>query len=308
MKKLFARLVLAVLFCAVVLPQARAEDVALVVGSDLVSFAAVVKNIKDYLELNGHTSIDVIEASKDPDYVSRVQAKKYKVICVLGTNPFKKIKDAVKDTPLVFSMVLNLVENGVVSGTSASDRNFTGVSLDVPVKIQLELFKKIAPKIKNVGVLYTQKNVEMIDDAKALQDIPGLTLVPKEVRTSTDVPNAVRTIGSIDALWIVPDARVCTKDTLPIILNFAAEKKLPVLGYADYLVKAGALAAYTYDYADIGIQTGELVLKVMNGANVGTLAVTGPRKVGYMINTKTLKYLGIDLPAPVLNAAEQLVE
>jgi putative ABC transport system substrate-binding protein len=237
-----------------------------------------------------------------------VQTKKYKAICVLGTNPFKKIKDTVKNTPLIFSMVLNVVENGLASGSGASGQNFTGVSLDMPVKIQLELFKKIVPKIKNVGVLYTQKSVAIVNEALEIQNDLGLTLFPKKIETSTDVPNAIHSIGAIDALWIVPDVRVCTKDTLPLILNFAAENKLPILGYADYLVKAGALVAYTYDYADIGIQTGEVILKVLNGENPGAVAITGPRKVGYVINVKTLKYFGMDVSSSVLRGAEQLYE
>jgi putative tryptophan/tyrosine transport system substrate-binding protein len=306
MRKFLTGLVFTAILCVIVFP-ARAEEVALVVGSDIASFAAAAKNIKDYLELNGHTAIDVIETSRDSDYVSRVQAKKYKVICVLGTNPFKKIKDTVKDTPLVFSMVLNLAENGLSSGAD-SGQNFTGVSLDVPVKVQFEIFKKIVPRIQNVGVLYTRNSADIIHEAQAIQSDFGVTLIAKKVESSTDVPNAIHTIGSIDALWIVPDVRVCTKDTLPLILSFAAENKLPILGYADYLVKAGALAAYTYDYADIGIQTGEVVLKVLNSQNAGAIAVTGPRKVGYMINAKTLKYFGIDVSSSVLKGADQLYE
>ena len=148
----------------------------------------------------------------------------------------------------------------------------------------------------------------MVDEGSAAQGDLGLTLVTKKVEASTDIPSAVHTISAIDALWIVPDVRVCTKDTLPIILNFAAEKKIPILGFADYLVKAGALAAYTYDYADIGAQTGEVILKIINGDNAGSIAITGPRKVGYVINTKTLKYLGIDVSSSVIKSAEQTFE
>lgn len=118
MKKLFLSLAFT-FFASTAFVAAQAEDVALAVGSDIASFSTTAKNIKDYLARNGQGSVDVFDVSKDPDFVSKIQAKKYKVICALGTSPFKKIKDAVKDTPLVFSMVLNPVESGLVSGAGA---------------------------------------------------------------------------------------------------------------------------------------------------------------------------------------------
>lgn len=307
MVNFFLKVVLAALCCAFVFP-AYSEDIALVVGSDITSFATVEKSVKDYLAQKGQASVDILEVAKTPDFVAKVQEKKYKVICVLGSNPFKKIKDKVKDTPLVFSMVLNPVESGVVSSMGASGQNFTGVSLDVPAKIQLELFKKITPGIKNIGVFYSVKSEMMVNDSIPLQGEFDVKLVLQKIAVSTDVPGALRSIGPIDALWVVPDTVVCTKDTLPLILNFASEKKVPVLVFADYLVKAGALAAYTYDYVDIGIQTGELVLKVINGENPGTIPIAMPRKVGYVINTKTAKYLEAGVSSAVLNAAEHLFE
>ena len=296
-----------VLCCAVVFPACGA-DVALVVGSDITSFATAEKGVKNYLAHNGQPDIDVFEVAKDSDYLAKVRAKKYKVICVLGSNPFKKIRDVVKDTPLVFSMVLNPVESGVVPSLAPSGRNFTGFSLDVPSNIQLELLKRIVPDIKNVGVFYTVKSETVVDAGITAQDGLGLTLIAKKVSAATDIPEALRSIGPVDALWVVPDTAVCTKDTLPLFLNFASEKKIPALVFADFLVKAGALAAYTYDYADIGAQTGEIVLRVINGENAGTISVVAPRKTGYIINTKTAKSLGLNISSSVLRSAEQLFE
>jgi len=285
-----------------------AEDVAIVIGSDISTFNTAADGIKDVLSKGGYTKIDFYDASKDSNFLAKIQAKKYMAICALGTSPFRKVKDSIKDTPIVFSMVLDPVESGVISTLDPSGDNFTGVSLDVSADVQLELIHRILSSCKTVGIIYSDKSNRLLSDAKKVQNVYGVTIEAIKVASSTEVPNALRTLPNVDLLWILPDVRVCTKDSMPFILNYATEKKLPVFAFAEYLVKAGALLGYTYDYFDVGRQTGEVLVKIFNGTSAGSIPVSGPRKVGYAINTKTIKFLGISLPSSAVADAEQKFE
>lgn len=286
----------------------RAQDVAIVIGSDIATFNATADAIKTSLAKKGYPHVDIYNIAKDLDFLNKMQTKPYKAFCALGTNPFKKIKEAIKDKPVIFSMVLDPIEGGAISSLEPSGANYAGVSLDVPADVQLKLFKRIVPAAVKLGVIYTVKSERLIAEAKNIQNNFGIQIVAVRIASSMEVPNALRNLPSVDALWIIPDVRVCTKDSMPCILNFAVEKKLPVFGFADYLVKAGALLSYTYDYSDIGEQTAELLAKVLGGESPGSVPVSGPRKVGYAINLKTAKYLGLSFSNAIMRGAEQKIE
>ncbi|MCP4653295.1 MAG: hypothetical protein GY858_07950 [Candidatus Omnitrophica bacterium] len=297
---------LLILFLCFFCVRGYAENIAFISNAKIPTFTEAVDTAKKYLLTSGYGITADIYDYKDPEFLNKLKAKKYDVICPVGTNATRKVKNAITDTPIVFTMILGAVKSKIISNLGPSGQNITGASLDIAAKPQLELFKRIAPSIKKVGVMYSPGSAAMIADAKKIASSLGIEIVAVEVAVSTQVPKTLRTlVGKIDSLWIMTDSKVCTKDTLPLILNFTLKNKIPAIGFTPYLVKAGALVSYTYDYKDVGKQTGELIGKVLDGKDAGKIAIASPRKVGYVLNLKTAKFLGITIPSGLIRGADE---
>ena len=78
-------------------------------------------------------------------------------------------------------------------------------------------------------------------------------------------------------------------------------------GLVLWLVAAGALYALDRNYADIGLQCGEVAGKILGGAKAGSIPVTGPRKVAYSLNLKTASVLNVEFPEDILKGAQQVI-
>jgi putative ABC transport system substrate-binding protein len=115
-------------------------------------------------------------------------------------------------------------------------------------------------------------------------------------------------MGNVDAIWLVVDSKVYDKDSMEFTLKYCLDKKIAVIGFAANTVKAGALVGFVYDYHDLGRQTGEIVAEIANGKNPGEIPIVVPRKVGYAVNKRTAKYLGIDLSSDMISSAEEVFE
>jgi len=290
-------------------PRAQAAvKVAVIVDRQVKMVDSAVTGFKDALADGGYkegqdAAYENYDAGQD---ISGLQSSKYDIVCAVGTSAVKKAKDRIKDKPLIFTMVLNPVRSDVVRLMSGSGTNITGASLDMPVDVQLKLLKRILPSAIRVGVLYGPRLARLIGEARNLQDELNIKIVPVSVYNSTEVPANLKDLSSgIDVLWLVPDGNVCTRESLSYILSFCMQRKLPVMGFAPNIVKAGALFSYSYDFRDIGRQAGELALKVIAGENPGTIPISVPRKAGYVLNSNTAEYLGIQFPSDIKKGAEE---
>jgi putative ABC transport system substrate-binding protein len=93
----------------------------------------------------------------------------------------------------------------------------------------------------------------------------------------------------------------------PILLN-TLKSKIPLVGLSTSWVKAGALYALDRDYIDIGLQSGELAGKLLNGASASSLPPAYPRKVAYVLNLKTASLINLDLPEDLIRGALQVFQ
>lgn len=240
--------------------------------------------------------------------ISKIKEKNPAVICAIGTETALYIKKNITDIPIVFSMVHKPVEVNLVKAGESSNGNITGASLDVSANMQLELIKKVTPKLIKVGVLYDPwHSRKIITEAKQLEEQLNLKIVGFEVKSPLEIAKALKdNSDKIDILWLIPDESVCTKDSLQYIVTNCLNLKIPIAGFAAYLVKAGALFGYVFDYGDVGRQAGELAVKILAGESPGNLAVTTPRKIGYVINLKIAALLNVKISQEVLSEAEEV--
>jgi putative ABC transport system substrate-binding protein len=207
------------------------------------------------------------------------------------------------DIPIVYVMVLDPAKYGL------STSNMTGVLLEVPVERQLAAIKTLLPHVKHIGTLYDPaKTAAAIDEAQRLiKHSNNADLYATPVSTEKEVPTALnRLLGSIGALWLIPDSTVLTDESLRFILNSALEAHVPVIGFSREFAKTGALLCLSVNYQDIGRQAGQLTRRILVGRVTLPLKPVSPDRIEMTLNLKTAKFLGIEIPKEMENRADEL--
>ena len=250
----------------------------------------------------------LIERRKE-NIIEEIRDKKPDLILTIGTEATQKIWQAgVADIPVVFSMVLGPVERGFVKTRQKSGNNFTGASMDIPSNAQIKAIKSVIPQAKKIGVVYNPLETgKVVERTVSLVKRVGLELKAIAITSPKEVPDAITNlVNKIDVLWLVPDSTVVSEQSLPYILSRTLKNRIPVLGYAAYVVKKGALLGLSCDYEDIGRQAGELSLEILRGEKPSNLPITVPRRTLLSVNIKAAKRVEIEVPPHVLKEAYEV--
>ena len=133
----------------------------------------------------------------------------------------------------------------------------------------------------------------------------GIKLVEKKVSSDTEVPQAIRSLkGQIDGLYLPPDRKVTNRDAFQFIALFTFENNVPFMAPTSRFVKKGALIALMIDYEDVGKQAGEIAKKILGGASPASLKPQPPRATVLVLNQKTAKTIGINIPPGILGSSK----
>jgi putative tryptophan/tyrosine transport system substrate-binding protein len=205
----------------------------------------------------------------------------------------------------------------VVKSFASSGNNLSGIStssLDLIPK-RMELLKNLAPKIRRVIVLVAPAGIgitheRFVADAREAAKKLGLEPVLLEVQAKNaeemkqKIPLIKRSLG--DALFLPPEATVVA--SAEEIARQMIKEKLPHVGPNIETVKRGLLAAYSANYHSLGQQGAVLVDKVLKGARPTDLPIEQPFKLILMLNLKTAKSMGLDIPNDILHQADELIK
>ena len=224
-----------------------------------------------------------------------------RVVIALGTAALKAARAGAGDTPLVVGLSL--------ATESAARKDAVVVSMEFPVRVQLEWLHRVLPKVRNVGVLYDPAaNAERVALAEREASRLGLKLVRGEVKRPEDIPHALRILeNQIDVLWGLSDATAISPATAKSLLVFSYRNRIPFVGLSDSWVKAGALYALDRDAADIGRQCGEQALALLRGTRFAA-ASQPPRTVLYSLNTRAASHMRTELSSALLQGARYVHE
>lgn len=226
---------------------------------------------------------------------------KPRMVLAIGLVAAKLAKEYLKDIPALYIMVSNPKKYGLVGN------NIAGITLNIPVDAQFKAYKTLVPGLKTIGVIYDANNSgEIIREANAVAKKLGMQLVAVSVSSQKEVPEALRSmLGKVDTVWMVPDETVVTTDSFKYFLVTTLENGVPFFAASDIFVEAGALAALTPDYTDVGRQGCQLAMGFTDGQV--TLAEAGarpPRKINLSLNLKTARKIGLAIPQSVIESAK----
>jgi len=216
-----------------------------------------------------------------------------------STPSAQAVASATKDIPIVFTPVTDAVSAELVESMDSPGGNITGTIDNHPDAIPNTLkFLKEELGAKNVGMVFNsgeQNSRAQVDAVKELLKDMDMTVVEASVATSADVKQATESlIGKVDSLYIITDNTVVS--ALESVVSVANEHKLPMMVGEFDSVKRGGLAAYGFEYYDIGYEAGQMAVKILKGqSKPADLAVQVPQNLKLIMNEDTAKALGLSI-------------
>ncbi|HHT9110291.1 MAG TPA: ABC transporter substrate-binding protein [Candidatus Brocadiaceae bacterium] len=222
----------------------------------------------------------------------KINYHKPKLILAVGILAATIAKKQFTDIPIIYCMVVNH-ERFDLGGN-----NVTGISSEAPIEEQFAIFKKFFGRNKNIGVIFdpTSGSEKIVAEAEQIAQLYDFNLIKAEVTLTNEITPALgKIIDEIDALWIIPDYVVVTRDSLNTILKMTSKKRLPTFGSSSAMVKAGALFSISPDYAYTGLQASQIARILLNNPDSISLGVKKPERLKLAFNTQTAKIIGINL-------------
>jgi len=257
------------------------------------------------------------KVERHPTLATELVALKVDVIVVAGsTLTARTAKQATSTLPIVFIAVGDPVGSGLVTSLARPGGNVTGLSNLGPELVGkcLELLKQAVPGVERVAVLWVpgalgeRTDKDMLNGAEVAGRALGVQLQFVDARGLENFDRAFSDMTSARAggLTVLPSARLLRhKDA---IVDLAAKNRLPAVYTSREFVDAGGLMAYGANLADLYRRAATYVDKVLKGAKPADLPVEQPTKFELVINLKTAKALGLEVPPTLLVSADEVIE
>jgi putative tryptophan/tyrosine transport system substrate-binding protein len=236
------------------------------------------------------------------------------IVTMFTTSAALAAKATTTTIPIVFSIGDDPVKHGLVASLSRPGGNATGInffSSEVTAK-RLGLLRELLPKATRIGVLVNPTNVEItertVKDVNAAADPLGLQIEVLNASNGDEIDAAFKTLvsGRADGLLVGPDAFFVSRRVQIAIL--AARHIVPAIYTIGDYAEAGGLISYGTDVADSLRQQGVYVGRILKGTKPTDLPVVQSTKFKLVINLRTAKALGLEVPATLLSRADEVIE
>lgn len=240
-------------------------------------------------------------------------SKKADLICAIATPIAQSAYSAAKDAgvPVIYTAVTDpvLAELAKEDGTPVGE--ITGTSDKLPVESQLKMIRTMLPEAKTIGIMYSTSeinSVSAIEEYKEAAPEYGFEIVESGISSTADIPLAADSLlEKVDCINNLTDNTVVS--SLPVILDKAAKKNIPVFGSEIEQVKIGCLAAVGLDYVSLGEQTGKMAAKVLKGEKKASeMNFEVIEEAAFYGNNKVAENLGITIPTELSDNAAALFD
>jgi putative ABC transport system substrate-binding protein len=252
------------------------------------------------------------DVDRDRTYAAELVALAPDVILAAGTLSVAALRRETWTIPIVFNSVSDPVGASFVDNLARPGGNITGfMNFEYSLSGKwLELLKEIAPSLTRAAVLRDSANpagIAQFGAIRATASSLGVDVSPINVRDAGEIERAVAAFArSADGGLIVTGSALERHSDL--IVNLAARHKLPAVYFERYYVAAGGLISYGPDLVDQFRRAAGYVDRILKGEKPADLPVQAPTKYDLVLNLKTAKALGLDVPATVLARADEVIE
>jgi ABC-type uncharacterized transport system substrate-binding protein len=248
-----------------------------------------------------------------PALIADLVQHKVSVIAATGTSAAVAAKTATATIPIVFEMGSDPVELGLVASLSQPGGNVTGVAnftIELASK-QLGLLHELVPRTTTIAALFNPNfagTEKLLRDAEVAARVLGLQLIVLKASTEEEIEKVFATMApqGAGALFVGIDSFFAARRDQ--IIALAARNKLPAIyGWRDFVV-SGGLMSYGTDFADAYHQAGIYTGRILRGEKPADLPVQRSTKFEFVINFKTAKALGIEVPNSMQLLATEVIE
>lgn len=283
------------------------------------SLDEIYKGIKAGLEEGGYTttenlSIDFMNAEGDQSQVQTMSKKLVdngnELLIGIATPAAQGLANATAELPIIMGAVTDPVGANLVTDLKNPGGNITGVSDQTPVADTVSLIKEITPDAKTIGVLYSSNEDNskiQVAEFKAAAEEAGYTVLEYAVASSNELASTVEVASSkVDALFTPVDNTVAS--AFSTVVSVANKSKTPIFTSVEDMVESGGIASVTLSQYDLGVATGKMTAKILDGANPADTPVQIFNEGTVVVNQKVAKELGITLSDDVINQASKVIE
>jgi putative ABC transport system substrate-binding protein len=279
------------------------KQIAVLISQKASHYEEALSGFKQYFQRQG-AQVDFalysLEEDKVPSDMPNIKKSKPNLIFALGSLATEKAVSEISDVPIIAGILLKMDPFKKAS-------NVTGVVLEFPMETQFKWLQRILPNSRNVGTIYhPRENRERIEAASKIASKMGLKFEAQGIMSPQELPEALKRLSrNSDVFWGVPDLLVLNSQTVKQILLFSFQNRIPFIGLSPSWVKAGALYSLDWDYADIGMQCGEMAWKILQGSPIHSIPTATPRKVYYVLNLTTANHMKVKLSDELIRGAHQ---
>ncbi|MDR1835803.1 MAG: ABC transporter substrate-binding protein, partial [Fusobacteriaceae bacterium] len=211
------------------------------------------------------------------------------IIVAVATPAAQAAVNVVKTKPVFFTVVAYPESAGVLQ------KNVTGACNRIPTAKHVELIKELLPKAKKIGIIYnnSEKNsAETMSEFSKKAKEAGYELVVRTVTTTNDIASAMDSIvGEIDLLYSTNDNMIAT--AYPIVIDKCNAKNIPIISAVKVFVDQGALATEYIDEYDVGIETGHMIARYLEGEKIENMPYIPVEKSTRYVNPDIAKKFGL---------------
>ena len=278
---------------------------------------AFVQRLRDLDWVEGRTiAIDYRGAEGRNDRAAETFAEFVRLnVDVIVTHPTPLALAAKRATsliPIVFAVAGDPVGTGLVASLARPGGNVTGLSLQITdtVSKRLEMLREVVPDLRRLALMGNISNPIAVLEMREVQAVAatlGLEVAPLEIRQAEDIAPALEGLkGRAEALYVGTDPLVNTQRFH--INTLALNARLPsVCGFPEF-VEAGGLISYGANFSALFRRAAELVDKILRGAKPADIPVEQSTKFDLIINLKTARMLGLEVPPTLLARADEVIE
>lgn len=317
MRKLFSLAIVAMMGLSIFTGCGTKDDritVGIVQIVEHTSLDMIRESMVSELEAKGYDAskvkVDYQNAQGDQSNLNSI-CKKFvgddvDVIVAIATPSAQAAAAATSDIPIIFSAVTDPVGANLVSDLAHPSGNITGTSDAIPVDKVFELCKELTPGVKKIGFLYTASEVNsqsVIEEAKKIAPDYGLSFEEVTITNTSELQQAAYSLADkVDAIYSPIDNTIAS--AMNVLSEVGKERKIPIYAGADSMVMDGAYATVGINYEDLGKQTADMVIAVLDGKAISDIPVTTLNDFEKVINKTTANII----EAPVLTEGAIIVE
>jgi putative tryptophan/tyrosine transport system substrate-binding protein len=302
---------------------ARAQEAAIpVVGvldsvADAFHFSAFRNGLSDVGYVIGRNVVLDVRSTNQYDQLPALAADLVSshpaVLVALGGPATPAVKAATTTIPIVFSIGGDPVELGFVANIGRPGGNITGTTFFTAQLLQKQVgvMRELFPKARAFGVLVNPRNPRAVADlasVRAAAGMLGIEIYGANASAKSDFEGAFAAFQSknVDALIILGDPLASREEKG--LAEITLRQAVPAMYFAREFPQAGGLISYGASSPDAYWQAGRYVGRILKGERPGDLPVLQPTRFELVINLKTAKALGLEIPPTLLAIADEVIE